>query len=481
MFQTKATITGFIGAIALAVALFSPAKEVTSAESLVGFASGEHVTIHTEQSNKGLLALLLVATVGSAAWTVIGNEEAAPEPVAYRPVVAGDSLGRLRHRTPTPTQPQAAPPTIAGDTLADFWAQDVAFSLLAQQFDLETRRALFRDALIAHEGGWILRLLRWPVLLVIGRPGSAKSSFAAALGITREILNPAIGLTVVTDPNAHLKLSEGIWQGHWQLKGARDNWGEIGGAISDMYRRFADSVAANNVSSIYDEVTTYKNNVNADQLGGFLSQATSKARACAEFITIVAHNDTLKALGGEAGEARLKDDMAQLNLGSKATAIGEMIPTGKGAIEGLDVDEKNSPISQPISLPRWFDPDFLRVLFPEFYGGNEGVSEAVTGRYQVVPVTASLPACNRPETDGRKPVTARAARISAAVHLSSRIYNDLEILVETSTLLAAAEALTEGKSDSFIVKEILECKGRHYTPGKAALELIKQTFTNLED
>ncbi|MGI8936009.1 MAG: hypothetical protein ACR2FS_18235 [Phormidesmis sp.] len=169
MFQTKATITGFIGVIALAVALFSPAKEVTSAESLVGFASGEHVTIHIEQSNKGLLALLLVATVGAAAWTVIGNEEVAPEPVAYRPVVAGD-------RPPAPTQPEAAPPTIAGDTLADFLAQDVAFSLLAQQFDLETRRALFRDALAAHEGGWILRLLRWPVLLVIGRPGSAKSS-----------------------------------------------------------------------------------------------------------------------------------------------------------------------------------------------------------------------------------------------------------------------------------------------------------------
>ena len=167
MFQTKATITGFIGAIALAVALFSPAKEVTSADALVGFASGEHVTIHTEQSNKGLLALLLLATVGSAAWTLTGNEEAAPAPVASRPVVAGLIA------PPTPARPQATPPTIAGDTLADFWAQDVAFSLLAQQFDLETRRALLDKAISAHEGGWLETLLCCPCLLVIGRPGSA--------------------------------------------------------------------------------------------------------------------------------------------------------------------------------------------------------------------------------------------------------------------------------------------------------------------
>ena len=473
MFETKATITGFIGAITLAIALFSPAREVTSAESLVGFASGENVIVHTEQSNKGLLALLLLVSVGSAVWTLTGNEATAPVPVASRPVVAA---------RPTPAvERQAAPPTIAGDTLADFWTQDVAFPMLAQQFDLETRRALFRDALIAHEGGWILRLLRWPVLLVIGRPGSAKSSFAAALGITREILNPDVRLTVVTDPNAHLKLSKGIWQSAWKLKGARDNWGEIGTAISDMYRRFADSVAANNVSSIYDEVTTYKDNVNADQLGGFLSQVTSKARACSEFITIVAHNDTLKALGGEAGEARLKDDMAQLNLGSKATAVGEMVPTGKGAIEGLDVDEKNTPISQPITLPRWFDPEFLRVLFPEFYISSAAVSPSVSPGSKTVSLTNFEPPPNRSLTDEDNRLTARAARATAAAQLVPCIYTDLGILVEVSAILTAAEALTEDKSDSHIIKEILGCKGVNYSKGKAALELIKQTFTTFED
>ena len=350
MFQTKATITGFIGAIALAVALFSPAKEVTSADALVGFASGEHVTIHTEQSNKGLLALLLLATVSSAAWTLTGNEEAVSASISSRPVVAGDHVS-------TPVRPQAAPPTITGDTLADFWVQDVAFSLLAQQFDLETRRTLLDKAISAHEGGWLETLLCCPCLLVIGRPGSAKSSFAGAMAIAREVLLENLTQTIVCDPNAHLKVKNRIWQRHWRLKGSGDNWKEIDSAISDMYRRFADSQGTNYISSIYDEMTAYEGNVNADRLGGFLPQITSKARAAEEYITLVSHNDTLSCLGGKSGQAKLKDDMVQLNLGSKSGKRGKFYPTGKGTIEGLNFDETNRALSEPVTLPRWFDPD----------------------------------------------------------------------------------------------------------------------------
>ena len=475
-FQTKTTITGCLGAIALAVALFSPTEEVTSADSLVDFASGKQVRTEFVQTNKGLMGLLFLAAAGSAVWTATGNDEKREAAIAA-PVVQYRQPSTQSDR---PVEVAADVEPIAGDTLSDFYEQGVSLATIAQQFDRATRCRLLRDALVQHEGGWMLRLLRWPVLLVIGRPGSAKSSFAAALGITREVLNPAIRLTVVTDPNAHLKLSKGVWQSHWNLQGSRDNWAEIGGAIKEMYTRFADSTAANEVSSIYDEVTTYKGNVDDKQLGGFLSQVTSKARACGEYITIVAHNDTLKALGGEAGEAKLKDDMAQLNLGSMASDEGLMIPTGKGAIEGLDVDEKNNPISQPITLPRWFDPEMLRELFPELYAGNELVTEPVTGGYTVVPVTEPLPARNRPVTDEGNAVTARAARVSAAVHLSTQIYNDLGFLAEVSTILAVTDLLGSDKSDSYIVKEVLGRKGRDFTKGQEALNLIRQTFT-IED
>lgn len=480
MFQTKATITGVIGAIALVVALFSPTKEITSAESLVGFASGQNVQTQTVQTNKGAISLLFLAAIGSAAWTVTGNDEAE---VAAPVVQYQQTTQPVPEAEPAePVIPVQAP--IAGDTLADFWEQDVEFAVLAQQFDIDTRSRLLKAALVAHEGGWILRLLHWPVLLVIGRPGSAKSSFAASLGITREVLNSAIQKTVVTDPNAHLKLKDGVWQAHWQLEGSRDNWKEIGDAISGMYTRFADSQGANHVSSIYDEVTTYKGNVDDKKLGGFLSQVTSKARACAEYITIVAHNDTLKALGGEAGEAKLKDDMAQLNLGSKATTTGLMVPTGTGAIEGLDVDEKNRPLSEPVTLPRWFDPEILSELFPELYNGSAlGKSEDLQGTYRITngdlppaAVSGSLAPSKSPVSKSVSRANNRISRISAAQVAKEEIYEELGESVDISALVEALIAIPDGKSDTHIIETILGFKGRHHATGKKALEIIKHVL-----
>ena len=75
MFQAKASMTGVLATISLLVGIFSPTEEFTDAEALVGFASGENVTVQAEQSNKGLLALLMVCTVGAAAWTLTGNDE----------------------------------------------------------------------------------------------------------------------------------------------------------------------------------------------------------------------------------------------------------------------------------------------------------------------------------------------------------------------------------------------------------------------
>ena len=481
MFQTKATITGFIGAIALAVALFSPAKEVTSADALVGFASGEHVTIHTEQSNKGLLALLLLATVGSAAWTLTGNEEAVSAPMAYRPVVETD-------RTPTPARPQATPPTITGDTLADFWTQDVAFSLLAQQFDLETRRALLDKAISAHEGGWLETLLCCPCLLVIGRPGSAKSSFAGAMAIAREVLLENLTQTIVCDPNAHLKVKNRIWQRHWGLKGSGDNWKEIDSAISDMYRRFADSQGTNYISSIYDEMTAYEGNVNADRLGGFLPQITSKARAAEEYITLVSHNDTLSCLGGKSGQAKLKDDMVQLNLGSKSGKRGKFYPTGKGTIEGLNFDETNRALSEPVTLPRWFDPDILLHLFPEIYYSAQPVEEDLPGTYELT--TEHFPGLSgsdtevpgkSPESDAVSSVSARAVRLSAAQLVQQKIDAYQGFTPSLPLILAAFDAVSAGQSDTHIIEQVLRLGGRQYAAGKQVLAVIKRALTITED
>ena len=482
MFQTKATITGFIGGIALAVSLLSPVEEVTSADALVGFARGEKVAIYTEQSNKALLALLLVATVGAAAWTLTGNEESPLAPVAYRPIVTSE-------HSPTPAQPQQpAPPTIAGETLADFWAQDVAFSLLAQQFDLETRRTLLDKAISAHEGGWLETLLCCPCLLVIGRPGSAKSSFAGAMAIAREVLLENLTQTIVCDPNAHLKVKNRIWQRHWQLKGSGDNWKEIDSAIADMYRRFADSQGANYISSIYDEMTAYEGNVNSDRLGGFLPQITSKARAAEEYITLVSHNDTLSCLGGKTGQAKLKDDMVQLNLGSKSGKRGKFYPTGKGTLEGLNFDETNRALTEPITLPRWFDPDILLHLFPEIYCTTPPAEDDLLGTYKLTAEhfpgltgseaeAPSKPAGSHPESS----VSARAVRLSAAQLVQQKLDAYPGVTPALPLILAAFDAVSVGQSDTHIIEQVLRLGGRQYADGKQVLAVIKRALTITEE
>ena len=484
MFQTKATLTGCIGAITLATALLSPTKEVTSADSLVGFASGENVVVRTEQSNKGLLALLLLASVGAIVWTLTGNEEAVPAPISYRPVV-GD-------RSHVPAREPAVPQTIAGETLADFWAQDVAFSVLAQQFGLKTRKELLDKALSEHEGGWLERLLCCPCLLVIGRPGSAKSSFAGALAIVREVLLEHLSETIVGDPNAHLKVKGRVWQAHWSLHGSGDNWKEIDESISAMYQRFADSQGTNYVSSIYDELTAYEGHVNSDRLSGFLPQITSKARASEEYITLVSHSDTLSCLGGKAGQAKLKDDMVQLNLGSKSGKRGKFYPTGKGTLEGLNVDAMNKPLTEAITLPRWFDPALLIHLFPELYPLNRAEGSGDTGD---LPGTYKITSDRFPEVAGSAPevvgksdgsdagsgVSYRAAKLLAAQLVQEKIDAHQGFSIALPLILAAAEALSLGKSDTHIIEQVLRRGGRQYEQGKQVLDVIKQTFTSLED
>lgn len=277
---------------------------------------------------------------------------------------------------PCPTSPDS-PSVIVSNTvnedktrltLSHYWSQKISFTRLAQELSFEQRKLLLADTLRSHDSGWILKLLRCPCLLVIGRPGSAKSSFAGGLGIIREVGLTALKKTVVIDPNAHLKVEKEIWQSSWELRGSRDSWDDIENAISDMNRRFADSQGENHVSSIYDELTVYEEKVDPSKLSGFISQITSKARAAKEYITIVSHNDTLKCLGGQSGQAKLKDDMVKLFLASESTDMGEFRPTGKGHIEGLSFDEKNKPLSEQVTIPRWFEPCILKHLFPELYG-----------------------------------------------------------------------------------------------------------------
>lgn len=386
--------------------------------------------------------------------------------------------------------PPATGQRVQGTSLQDFWLQGVGMAKLARTLGLRARLQLLDRAIGAHEHGWIDRLLCCPCLLVIARPASGKSSFAAALAICRELLLNDLKLTIVADPNANLKTDKGIWQSHWRLAGAGDDWQAIGGEITAMYRRFADSQGQNFVSSIYDELTAYDGNVDPHQLGGLLPQITSKARDSEEYIILVSHNDTLKCLGGQPGEAKLKNDMVQLNLGSRSAARGKLVPTGTGTIEGLDFDEQNKPVTQPITLPRWFDPVYLAQLFPEVYQGgtqpgadcklpaNESPFTVVSEPFETVTAPATERLQNHGSTVGSNDETAAAARLAAARTIQQRCISDLQVEPQEADILAAMNAITAGLAPSRIIKEVLRLTGSNYQSGKQVIALIQQTISN---
>lgn len=423
------------------------------------------------------MGLGVAAVVGATYLKLDPKPSGLPEPFP----VAKDGKKR-----PAKVQPQAEQ-VIQGKTLVELWAQKADFATLINQLDYEARRALLDKTISSHEGGWIESLLCCPCLLVIGRPGSAKSSFAAALAICREVLLDNLRKTIVTDPNAHLKVETKTWQPHWELNGSRDNWGEVNDAIGSMYQRFADSQGDNYVSSIYDELTAYEGNVNADRLGGFLPQITSKARAAEEYITLVSHNDTLSCLGGKAGQAKLKDDMVQLNLGSISAGRGKFKPSGKGCIEGLTFDEKLKPLEQAITLPRWFDPAILIELFPEVYGGDlevetpplgEEFDDRSTTVRQAQPFD-SRTALERPSNESNELYrSTQLERIIAVRQAQKLVQAETGVFLVERTISNALDALEKDIAKSEIIKGILGMGSEKYNQGKYILQIIEQTASN---
>ncbi|MBD1871230.1 ATP-binding protein [Cyanobacteria bacterium FACHB-471] len=271
---------------------------------------------------------------------------------------------------------QAATPQ---PTLEDLLSKGATPEQIVRRLNFHARLKLLERSMRQHEGGWLISFIRTPVALIIGRPGSGKSSFAGFVAMARELMFSIPGYcyegvqpirsTLVADPNAHLKI-DSIWSRRWDVRGSGDDFKAVEDSIREMYKAFANSKGENWRQWIFDEMTAWSGAISDVRLlGGFLPQVTSKARASLDFIIGCSHNDTLEALGGKAGQARLKDDMTSLYLGSKNTPNG-VVPTLNGLVCGLDFDDHNRPIEQKISLQSWMQPSFLEAMFPEVYSAS---------------------------------------------------------------------------------------------------------------
>ena len=401
-------------------------------------------------------------------------------------------------------RPIAVAAGVQDGSLTTYWEHQTPFKQVANTVPFEARKAMLERALKQHESGWLDKLLCCPCLLVIGRPGSAKSSFAGSLAICREVVLGILNATIIADPNAHLKAGERIWQPQWTLQGSRDNWTEIEAAMKAMYKRFADSQGRNYVSSVYDELTTYESKLDANVLSGFIEQITSKARASNEYITLVSHNDTLTCLGAKKGQARLKDDMVKLSLGSRSVARGTFQATGKGCIEGLEFDDKNTPLEELVTLPRWLEPKVLIELFPELYalsnepghrgnGSVPGPSNSGNGVTDPLPpgtneilggngVTDPRHESHRPPGNGGgEPVTGDLSRALKIEQIRRIIFAELTIDISITTLETVIDSLEQGRSLTYIIKRVLGLEGREFAKGKYILKIIEDFNNNETD
>jgi hypothetical protein len=352
------------------------AKELPAAQSQQQ--SQEPAETPQQEESQAVGANTRLNAVNVPAQALDEAEDTAPAVPMQQPVFAQSVA-----IAPAADRQTAAPPQ---PTLEDLLTKGASPEQIAQRLNFHARLKLLERSMKQHEGGWLISLVRTPVALIIGRPGSGKSSFAGFVAMARELMFSVPGYcyegvqpirsTLVADPNAHLKI-DSIWSRRWDIRGSGDNFKAVEDSIREMYKAFASSRGENWQQWIFDEMTAWSGAI-ADTrlLGGFLPQVTSKARASLDFIIGCSHNDTLEALGGKAGQARLKDDMTSLYLGSRNTPNG-VVPTLNGLVCGLDFDDHNRPIEQKISLQSWMQPNFLEAMFPEVYSPPTEITNAI--------------------------------------------------------------------------------------------------------
>ena len=467
--------TGLSGAISTAAGLVlllsPPSLSVTDAvEGFQRYQTSQEVQI-TGKRPLGLGSLLLLTGLINATLVLVLPKQLDPIPEAITDPPPGQSLASADppsgQKPKSVDRPKGQPIGPHITCLDDALLQRVSFAQLAGTADYETRVKLLAKSLKSFEGGWVWRLLRCPCLLVIGRPGAGKSSFAGAIAIIREVLGITLD-TTVCDPNAHLKLGKNVWFDRWEICGARDQWDEIGDALENMYLSFAHCTNGNHGGWLYDEVTCYKDHVDETKLGGFLGQVTSKARATQDYVTVISHNDTLQTLGGKAGEAGLKDDMVALYLSSVGDRDGNLKPAGKGLLKGADYSDDLKPLETPVTVPRWLDAAFLCQLFPDVYDGNAEGSEMVTPQ-QVLAVgnrlgTAALPTSELDEAPDMTGIRALKAHIEQACGVT----------LSVAAIRNALTALGQGEAPSRVIKKTLGFEGRNYNTGQEVLTLLNQ-------
>ncbi|MEW5858039.1 MAG: hypothetical protein AB1861_11750 [Cyanobacteriota bacterium] len=231
-----------------------------------------------------------------------------------------------------------------------------------------------------HEGGWIGQLMKKPVL-IYGDMGSYKSYFAAFLSLVRHYLHghKIIG---ITDPHFHQNKTE-AWKYLVKLAvvgyGSGHNYAQVGEALFAMYERFTTRTQKDQwLTSIWDEVTNYNQYEECKEPASlFIRKVLTDPRKAAEAPILVAHDNTLQALGGGEGISKAKNrGLIQIELYSDS----ENQPLFRGRISGIKTDSGETIEGQEISIkPEWIRPESVWNLFQQQNNEEKGDAPSSTG------------------------------------------------------------------------------------------------------
>ncbi|NJR24646.1 MAG: ATP-binding protein [Richelia sp. CSU_2_1] len=226
------------------------------------------------------------------------------------------------------------------------------------------KKAKLMKFLKEHEGGWILQCMKKPIL-IYGDQGSGKSYFAEFLALCRHYLR-GHEIVSIADPHFHQN-RDYCWQHLIKLGvkgyGANHNYQEVNSQILAMYDRFTKRTLKDTpITSIFDEVTRYKMEEHTKEAAAKLgSKLSSDPRKANESPIVIAHADTLNALGGAEGFAEaIRGNFIIIKLNSNS----EQQPLWRGTISGIKDEEGETIANMKISIaPDWIRSSWVYDLF----------------------------------------------------------------------------------------------------------------------
>ncbi|MBD1887956.1 hypothetical protein [Coleofasciculus sp. FACHB-SPT9] len=230
-----------------------------------------------------------------------------------------------------------------------------------------------------HEGGWIEQLMKKPIL-IYGDMGSFKSYFAAFLALVRYYLH-CHKIVGIADPHFHQNKTD-AWKYLVKLAvvgyGSNHNYAQVGEALEAMYERFSTRTLKDQwITSIWDEVTNYNQYDECKEPASlFIRKVLTDPRKAAEAPILIAHDNTLQALGGGEGISKAKNrGLIQIELYSDS----DNKPLFRGRISGIKTANGETIEGQEITIkPEWIRPEYVWKLFQpqkENVPGSENVQQ----------------------------------------------------------------------------------------------------------